>query len=70
MRSQLDCYDHRLPGSGTFDIKTRAAVVIRHDRANYEVSLWQLQHIRVCYQVNNDSFDLCRRKTARMTSTS
>jgi hypothetical protein len=37
MRSQLDCYDERLPGSGTFDIKTRAAMVIRHDRANYEV---------------------------------
>jgi hypothetical protein len=37
MRSQLDCQDSRLPGSGTFDIKTRAAVVIRHDRANYEV---------------------------------
>lgn len=37
MRSQLDCHDDRLPGSGTFDIKTRAAVVIRHDRANYGV---------------------------------
>lgn len=39
MRSQLDCHDHRLPGKGTFDIKTRAALVIRHDRANYEASL-------------------------------
>lgn len=37
MRSQLDCKDGRLPGKGTFDIKTRAALVIRHDRANYEV---------------------------------
>lgn len=36
MRSQLDCVDPRLPGNGTFDIKTRAAVVIRHDRANYK----------------------------------
>lgn len=37
MRSQLDCKDGRLPGKGTFDIKTRAALVIRHDRANWEV---------------------------------
>ncbi|WVQ97270.1 hypothetical protein IAU59_004381 [Kwoniella sp. CBS 9459] len=35
MRSQLDCYDPRLPGSGVFDIKTRAALPIRYDRANY-----------------------------------
>lgn len=35
MRSQLDCHDRRLPGRGTFDIKTRAAMVIRHDRANH-----------------------------------
>lgn len=35
MRSQLDCQDNRLPGSGTFDIKTRACMPIRHDRANW-----------------------------------
>ncbi|WVQ82650.1 hypothetical protein IAT38_004782 [Cryptococcus sp. DSM 104549] len=35
MRSQLDCHDPRLPGSGVFDIKTRACMPIRHDRANY-----------------------------------
>lgn len=38
MRSQLDCQDRRLPGSGVFDIKTRACLPIRHDRANYLVS--------------------------------
>ncbi|RYF86567.1 MAG: hypothetical protein EOO00_13125 [Chitinophagaceae bacterium] len=38
MRSQLDCQDDRLPGSGVFDIKTRACLPIRHDRANYLVS--------------------------------
>ena len=38
MRAQLDCYDPRLPGTGIFDIKTRAAVAIRHDRLNYEVT--------------------------------
>lgn len=37
MRSQLDCHDPRLPGSGVFDIKTRACLPIRHDRANYVV---------------------------------
>lgn len=36
MRSQLDCQDSRLPGSGTFDIKTRACFPIRQDRANWE----------------------------------
>lgn len=35
MRSQLDCYDPRLPGTGVFDIKTRACLPIRHDRANW-----------------------------------
>ncbi|CAN3474326.1 hypothetical protein DICA0_A09450 [Diutina catenulata] len=29
MRSQLDCYDDRLPGNGTFDLKTRVAVPYR-----------------------------------------
>lgn len=37
MRSQLDCWDPRLPGTGVFDIKTRAALAIRHDRANWKV---------------------------------
>ncbi|ANB10947.1 Pet127p [Sugiyamaella lignohabitans] len=31
MRSQLDCYDERLPGTGTFDLKTRAVCAVRHD---------------------------------------
>ncbi|KAJ2935143.1 hypothetical protein H1R20_g1925, partial [Candolleomyces eurysporus] len=36
LRSQLDCYDPRLPGTGVFDIKTRACVPIRLDVLNYE----------------------------------
>ena len=36
MRSQLDAYDHRLPGTGMFDLKTRAVVSIRMDVSNYE----------------------------------
>ena len=37
MRSQLDCHDPRLPGTGIFDIKTRAALPIRLDMMNLEV---------------------------------
>ena len=36
LRSQLDAHDSRLPGSGIFDLKTRAVVPIRMDSANYE----------------------------------
>jgi hypothetical protein len=36
MRSQLDCHDRRLPGTGVFDIKTRAVLPIRLDIMNYE----------------------------------
>lgn len=36
MRSQLDAHDPRLPGTGMFDLKTRAVVSIRMDAANYE----------------------------------
>ncbi|KAI9058392.1 Pet127-domain-containing protein [Trametes sanguinea] len=35
MRSQLDCRDPILPGTGVFDIKTRAISEIRHDVYNY-----------------------------------
>ncbi|KAI9847832.1 MAG: hypothetical protein M1837_001725 [Sclerophora amabilis] len=36
MRSQLDAYDARLPGTGMFDLKTRAVVSIRMDADNYQ----------------------------------
>lgn len=39
MRSQLDCHDPRLPGTGIFDIKTRAALPIRLDLMNWEVNV-------------------------------
>ncbi|KAL4402548.1 mitochondrial RNA 5'-end processing protein [Malassezia pachydermatis] len=46
LRSQLDCQDPRLPNK-TFDLKTRAVVSIRNDRANYaEGSGYQIQHAR------------------------
>jgi len=36
MRSQLDAQDARLPGTGMFDLKTRAVVSIRMDVHHYE----------------------------------
>ncbi|KAG5983220.1 hypothetical protein E4U55_000509 [Claviceps digitariae] len=36
MRSQLDAYDPRLPGTGVFDLKTRAVITIRMDVVGYE----------------------------------
>lgn len=39
MRSQLDAYDHRLPGSGMFDLKTRAVVSIRMNARRHEEGL-------------------------------
>jgi hypothetical protein len=36
LRSQLDAYDPRLPGTGMFDLKTRAVVSIRMDVSKYE----------------------------------
>jgi len=41
--SQLDGIDSRLPGTGVFDIKTRAAVPIRQDLMNHVVCpVWPL----------------------------
>jgi hypothetical protein len=37
MRSQLDCHDTRLPGTGVFDIKTRGCLPCRIDLLNFEV---------------------------------
>ncbi|KAK5993465.1 mRNA degradation protein [Cladobotryum mycophilum] len=36
LRSQLDAHDPRLPGTGMFDLKTRAVVSIRMDVRGYE----------------------------------
>ena len=39
MRSQLDAYDPRLPGTGMFDLKTRAVVSIRMDASDIHKGL-------------------------------
>ncbi|KAF1837878.1 Pet127-domain-containing protein [Decorospora gaudefroyi] len=45
MRSQLDAVDPRLPGTGVFDLKTRAVVSIRMNHKEYEQgSGYQLRH--------------------------
>lgn len=45
MRSQLDAYDPRLPGTGVYDLKTRAVVSIRMDAKNH--------HLGLGYQIRN-----------------
>ena len=45
MRSQLDAKDPRLPGSGVFDLKTRAVVAVRMNTREYdEASGYQINH--------------------------
>ncbi|AEO56141.1 hypothetical protein MYCTH_2300709 [Thermothelomyces thermophilus ATCC 42464] len=39
MRSQLDAYDPRLPGTGMFDLKTRAVISIRMDAQDFHKGL-------------------------------
>ncbi|KAI0849895.1 Pet127-domain-containing protein [Daldinia vernicosa] len=39
MRSQLDAHDPRVPGSGMFDLKTRAVVSIRMDAKGFQKGL-------------------------------
>lgn len=51
MRSQLDCYDPRLPGNGTFDLKTRAVCAIRHDRnSDASKSTYQIWKLKGQYE--------------------
>lgn len=39
MRSQLDAYDPRLPGTGMFDLKTRAVAAVRFSLSDHERAL-------------------------------
>lgn len=36
LRSQLDAFDSKLPGTGVFDLKTRAVAAVRHDLSYVE----------------------------------
>ncbi|KAL0465690.1 mitochondrial protein Pet127 domain-containing protein [Neurospora intermedia] len=45
MRSQLDAYDPRIPGTGMFDLKTRAVISIRMDAKGFQKGLgYELRH--------------------------
>ncbi|PWZ01601.1 Pet127-domain-containing protein, partial [Testicularia cyperi] len=61
MRSQLDCHDDRLPRK-TFDLKTRASIGIRNDRANYvEGSGYQIRRSTgVLESFEREYFDMIR----------
>lgn len=52
MRSQLDCFDERLPGNGTFDLKTRASMSIRYDsmNPNIEANTYQIWKLKGDYE--------------------
>lgn len=61
MRSQLDCQDPRLPRR-TFDLKTRAVVAVRKDRANWlEGSGYQIRHLKgLLESYERETFDMVR----------
>ena len=54
MRSQLDAYDPRIPGTGMFDLKTRAVISIRMDAKGFQKGLgYEIRH----RQGNWESFE-------------
>lgn len=61
MRSQLDCYDPRLPRR-SFDLKTRATLPIRMNIANYKAHLDYriLCNQGLFYSFEREFFDMCR----------
>ncbi|CAE6353018.1 unnamed protein product [Rhizoctonia solani] len=62
LRSQLDCTDSRLPGTGVFDLKTRAAISVRRDVWNVEVgSGYQIRSMTGPLEsFEREYYDLCR----------
>jgi hypothetical protein len=63
MRSQLDAVDKRLPGTGVFDLKTRAVASIRNDIMNHEVEIYILPFARLIVDVSCFLLLLIGRKT-------
>ncbi|KAI5803239.1 mitochondrial protein Pet127-domain-containing protein [Geopyxis carbonaria] len=62
MRSQLDAHDSRLPGSGMFDLKTRAVVAVRMDVENFHLgSGYQIKTRTGLYEsFEREYFDMIR----------
>lgn len=62
LRSQLDAYDPRIPGTGMFDLKTRAVVSIRMDVQQYETGMgYEIQGRHGEYQsFEREYYDMIR----------
>ena len=62
MRSQLDAHDPRLPGTGMFDLKTRAVVSIRMDVMNYEQGVgYEIRDTQGAYEsYEREYYDMIR----------
>ncbi|KAG8715955.1 hypothetical protein FRC08_009993 [Ceratobasidium sp. 394] len=62
LRSQLDCADSRLPGTGVFDLKTRAVISVRQDVWNVEIgSGYQIRSATGPFEsFEREYYDLCR----------
>lgn len=62
MRSQLDAHDSRLPGTGMFDLKTRAVISIRMDVDNFERGMgYQIKDRQGSYEsYEREYYDMIR----------
>ncbi|KAF2811574.1 Pet127-domain-containing protein, partial [Mytilinidion resinicola] len=62
MRSQLDAKDPRLPGTGIFDLKTRAVVSVRMEASEFEQrSGYQIRNLRGEWEsFEREYFDMVR----------
>ncbi|KAI4149196.1 MAG: hypothetical protein L6R39_002578 [Caloplaca ligustica] len=62
MRSQLDAQDPRLPGTGMFDLKTRAVASVRMEASNYEAgSGYQIKSRQGAWEsFEREYFDMIR----------
>ena len=63
MRSQLDAHDSRLPGTGMFDLKTRAVVSIRMNVQDYEKGMgYEIKERQGTWEsFEREYFDLIRK---------
>jgi hypothetical protein len=62
MRSQLDAHDPRLPGTGMFDLKTRAVVSIRMDTENYQKGMgYEIKNLKGDFEsYEREYYDMIR----------
>ena len=62
MRSQLDAHDSRLPGTGMFDLKTRAVVSVRMNSSDYEpMTGYEIQTLQGRFQsYEREYYDMMR----------